>query len=358
MTFRKSNPEMKRTLNELAEQIGAEVLGDGTVEISGVNSIEGARPGEITFLSNPKYLPKLQETKASAVIVAKNVSVSEKPLLRVENPQLAFVKLLHLFFPGTLPSKGIDPGAYIHSTARLGNEVTVYPFVYIGERCRIDDRVTLYPGVYIGDDVTIGEGSVLYPNVSVYHGSIIGRRVILHAGVVIGSDGFGYVKEGKRNVKIPQVGIVVIEDDVEIGANTTVDRAAFGRTVVGRGVKIDNLVQVAHNVIIGEDSILCAQVGVAGSTTVGSNVYLAGQVGLSDHITVGDNVLVGAQSGVPSNLSPNAAYSGCPVLPHRESLRVYNVMQKLPEMRKMVLDMEKRLAKVEQNLSPEGKDDD
>ena len=239
----------------------------------------------------------------------------------------------------------------------MGIEVTVYPFVYVGDRCRIGDRVILYPGVYVGEDSSIGEESVLYPNVSIYPGTVIGKRVILHSGVVVGSDGFGYVKDGKKNVKIPQVGKVEIEDDVEIGANTTIDRATLGKTIIRRGVKIDNLVQVAHNVVIGEDSIIVAQVGIAGSTKIGSNVTLGGQVGVADHVEIGDNVMVGAQSGVRSDLAANASlYRDVLRLPHREFLRVANVFPKLPEMRKTLIEIEKRLKKIEETISSEGKE--
>ena len=271
---------MKKKLKELAEWVGGTVIGDGDVEISGVAAIEEARPGEITFIANPKYLSKLTETNASAVIVSPNVTQADKPLLSIANPYLAFAKILTLYSQKAYQPRGIDPKAWISPTAQLGKEVTLYPFVYVGDRCSIGDRVTLYPGVWVGDDSSIGEESILYANVSIYPGTIIGKRVILHSGVVVGSDGFGYVKDGKKNVKIPQVGHVEIEDDVEIGANTTVDRATLGKTVIQRGVKIDNLVQVAHNVVIGEDSIVVAQVGISGSTKIGSNVTLGGQVGL------------------------------------------------------------------------------
>jgi UDP-3-O-[3-hydroxymyristoyl] glucosamine N-acyltransferase len=216
--------------------------------------------------------------------------------------------------------------------------------------------VILYPGVFVGEDSSIGEESVLYPNVSIYPRTVIGKRVILHSGVVVGADGFGYVKEGKKNVKIPQMGKVEIEDDVEIGANTTIDRATLGKTIIRRGVKIDNLVQVAHNVVVGEDSIIVAQVGIAGSTKIGSNVTLGGQVGVADHVEIGDNVMVGAQSGVPSDLAPNQAYAGSPVLPHREWLRVVNISPKLPEMRRTLIEIEKRLKKIEETLFSEGKE--
>jgi UDP-3-O-[3-hydroxymyristoyl] glucosamine N-acyltransferase len=208
----------------------------------------------------------------------------------------------------------------------------------------------------VGEDSSIDEESILYPNVSIYPGTVIGKRVILHSGVVVGSDGFGYVKDGRKNVKILQVGGVQIEDDVEIGANTTIDRATLGKTIIRRGVKIDNLVQVAHNVVIGEDSIIVAQVGIAGSTKIGSNVTLAGQVGLLDHIEIGDNVMVGAQSGVRHDLAANSIYTGTPAMPHREFLRVINVYQKLPEMRKTLIDIEKRLKKIEESISLKGKE--
>jgi UDP-3-O-[3-hydroxymyristoyl] glucosamine N-acyltransferase len=342
---------MKKRLKELAEFVGGMVIGDDQVEISGVAAIEVAEAGDITFIATPRYLSKFAETKASAVIVSKEIPSPQKPLLCVNNPYLAFAKVLAFFSQKPYQPKGIDPNAWISPTAQLGQEISIYPFVSIGDRCRIGDRVTLYPGVFVGEDSSIGEESILYPNVSIYPGTAIGKRVILHSGVVIGADGFGYVKDGKKNVKIPQIGRVEIGDDVEMGPNTTVDRATLGKTVIRRGVKIDNLVQVAHNVVVGEDSILVAQVGIAGSTKIGSNVTLGGQVGVAGHVEIGDNVMVGAQSGVPSDLAANQAYTGSPVLPHREFLRVANIFPKLPEMRKSLLEIEKRLKKIEEALS-------
>jgi UDP-3-O-[3-hydroxymyristoyl] glucosamine N-acyltransferase len=347
---------MKKRLKELAEFVGGIVIGDDEVEISGVAAIEVALPGEITFIAQPKYLPKLAETKASAVIVSKEISSSPKPLLCVSNPYLAFAKILALFSQKPYQPKGIDSHAWVSPSVQLGQEITIYPFVFIGDHCRIGDRVTIFPGVYVGEHSSIGEESVLYSNVSIYPETVIGKRVILHSGVVVGADGFGYVKEGKKNVKIPQIGKVEIEDDVEIGANTTIDRATLGKTIIRRGVKIDNLVQVAHNVVIGEDSIIVAQVGIAGSTKIGSNVILAGQVGLADHIEIGDNVMVGAQSGVGHDLASNQAYSGSPAFPHRGWLRASTVFPKLPEMRKTLIEIEKRLTKIEESLFSEGKE--
>ena len=342
---------MKKRLKELAQHVGGTLVGDGEVEISGVASIDEAQPGEITFIANPKYLRKLRETSAYAIIVTKEVQSTDKSLICTADPHLAFVKILTLFSAKPYQPKGIDPNARISPTARLGKDLTIYPYVYIGDRCRIEDRVTLYPGVYVGEDSVIGEDSVLHPNVSLYSGSVIGKRVILHSGVVIGADGFGYVKNGKKNVKIPQVGIVIIEDDVEVGANSTIDRAALGQTIIRRGVKIDNLVQVAHNVEIGEDSIIVAQVGIAGSTKIGKNVILAGQVGVAGHIEIGDNVQVGGQSGVGQGLPSDQAFSGSPAFPHREWLRAVNIFQKLPEMKKSLIRIEKRLKELEEALS-------
>jgi UDP-3-O-[3-hydroxymyristoyl] glucosamine N-acyltransferase len=347
---------VKKKLRELAQWVDGTVVGDGEIEISGVAAIEEAQAGEITFVANPKYLPKLSETHASAIIVPKEVTQTDKPLLCVTNPYLAFAKILTLFSHKPYQPKGINSNTWISPTAKLGKDLTFYPFVYIGDRCSIGDRVTLYPGVYVGEDSSIGEDSILHANVSIYSGTILGKRVILHSGVVVGSDGFAYVKEGKKNVKIPQIGKVEIEDDVEIGANTTVDRATFGKTIIRRGVKIDNLVQVAHNVVIGEDSILCAQVGISGSTKVGSNVTLAGQVGVVDHTEIGDNVMVGAQAGVTHRLPPNQGYVGSPALPHREFLRANAVFSKLPEMRKTLIEIEKRIKKIEEALSSGGKE--
>ena len=347
---------MKKKLKELAEFVGGTVVGDGEVEISGVASIDEAEAGQITFIAHPKYLRKLGETRASAIIVSKEVAANDKSLICTANPQLAFIKILTLFFAKPYQSKGIDPNARISPTAQLVKDLTIYPFVYIGDRCQIEDHVTLYPGVYVGEDSIIGEDSILHPNVTLYSGSIIGKRVILHSGVVIGADGFGYVKDGKKNVKIPQVGKVIIEDDVEVGANSTIDRAALGTTIIRRGVKIDNLVQVAHGVEIGEDSIIVAQVGIAGSTKIGKNVILAGQVGVIDHLEIGDNVIVGSQSGVGQNLPSGQVFTGTPAMPHREWLRMVTTFPKLPGMKKILTDIEVRLKKIEEAISQKEKE--
>lgn len=349
---------MKKKLKELAELVGGTIIGDEEIEISSVSSIDDAKPGDITFIAHPKYLSKLETIEASAIIVSKsfNIQSSKKPLLIVDNPYLAFALILSYFSKKTFEPKGIDSNAWVSSSAQLGKDISIYPFTYIGERCKIGDRVTIYPSVYIGEDSSIGEDSIIYSNVSIYPGTVIGKRVILHSGVVVGSDGFGYIKDGKRNVKIPQVGCVVIEDDVEIGANTTIDRATLGKTIIRRGVKIDNLVQVAHNVSIGEDSIIIAQVGIAGSTKIGNNVVLAGQVGVSDHVEIGDNVKVAAKSGIAHDLEPNREYSGAPAIPHKEFLKASMIFTKLPDMRRTLMEIERRVKKIEEIISLKGKE--
>ncbi|RLB04409.1 MAG: UDP-3-O-(3-hydroxymyristoyl)glucosamine N-acyltransferase, partial [Deltaproteobacteria bacterium] len=323
--------------------------GDGSVSITGVAGIEEATEGDITFLSNEKLLPKLKETKASAAIVSREIADLSLPLLIVPNPLLAMAKILTLFTQGPYISGGISDMAWVSPSASLGEEVTIYPLAYIGDEVQIASRVTIYPGVYIGPRAKIGEDTVIYPNVTIYPRCVLGKRVIVHAGAVIGADGFGFVKDGEVNFKIPQVGIVEIEDDVEIGANCCLDRATFGKTLIKKGVKVDNLVQIAHNVRIGDNSVIVAQVGISGSTKVGKNVTLAGQVGLVDHIEIGDNVIVGAQSGVTKDVPSNEVVLGSPHLPHRQFLRVASVWSKLPEMKKELDLLIKRVERLEKD---------
>ena len=338
---------MEKMLSELAQLVGGEVIGDGGVMIVGVAPIEEARKGEITFIAHPRYLPKLSQTEASAVIVSPKVGEAEKPLLRVANPYLAFAKILGMYAHRPHEPRGVDQGAWVSPTAKLGEGVSVYPFAYIGDHAEIGNRVILFPGAFVGDNTVLGDDTLIYPNVSIYEGCRIGKRAILHSGVVIGSDGFGFARDGKRSVKIPQVGIVEIGDDVEIGANTTVDRAAMGKTVIKRGVKIDNLVQVAHSVTIGEDSIIVAQVGIAGSAKIGSNVILAGQLGVGDHREIGDNVIVGPQSGVAKDIPPNQVVMGTPTMPHKDYLRAVTTLPKLPEMWRRISQLEAKMRDLE-----------
>ncbi len=342
-----------KTLNELAELIGGTVVGDGTVEIHRVAGIDGAAPGDITFLSNPKYQRLLQTTRASAVMVKPGVEASGVNLLVCPNPYLAFAKVLTALHVTPLEFRGVMEGAWVDPEATLGERVTVYPGCFVGKNVEIGAGTTLYPGVVLYDKVHVGEGCLLHAGVVVREGCRIGNRVIIQPKAVIGSDGFGFAPEGDGYYKIPQVGIVVVEDDVEIGANTCLDRAALGVTSVGRGCKIDNLVQVAHNVKIGPDTILVAQVGISGSTEIGRHCTLGGQVGVAGHIKIGDNVMVGAQSGIAGSLASNSVCSGSPAFAHRDWLRASKSFAKLPEMRKEISRLKRQLEEL-QELTKEG----
>jgi UDP-3-O-[3-hydroxymyristoyl] glucosamine N-acyltransferase len=334
-------------LRELAERVGAQVIGDPSLPIEGVAGIKEARQGEITFVSNPRYIEALRTTQASAVIVSKPMKDLPLAWLVVKDPYYAFCKIVTYFHQKPYQPTGIHPLASIGPNVKLGSDLSIYPFARVEDGAIIGNRVTLYPGVYIGEGSSIGDDSILYANVSIREKVKIGCRVIIHGGAVIGSDGFGFATHGGRHHKIPQVGIVVVGDDVEIGANVTVDRAALGKTVIGRGTKIDNLVQIAHNVTIGEDSLLVAQVGISGSTQLGNRVTLAGQVGLAGHLTIGDNVVVGAKSGVIRDVSSNDRVSGIFALPHRTWLEVQASLPYLPEFRKRLKVLEDKLANLE-----------
>jgi UDP-3-O-[3-hydroxymyristoyl] glucosamine N-acyltransferase len=338
---------MQRTLESLAHDLGGRVSGDGSVVISGVRGIEEAKEGDITFVISEKFIPLLTKTRASAAVAPQEIPDVSLPLLIVPNPLLAIAKILTMFTQGPYVSGGVSDRAWVSPSATVSEDATIHPFVAIGDGAQVGSRVTIYPGASIGPQVRIGEDTIIYPNVTVYPRCILGKRVIVHAGAVIGADGFGFVKDGEQNVRIPQVGIVEIEDDVEIGANCCLDRATFGKTLVKRGVKIDNLVQIAHNVQIGEHSIIVAQVGISGSTKLGKNVTLGGQVGLVDHIEIGDNVMVGAQSGITKDVPPNQIVLGSPHLPHRQFLRVAAVWTKLPEMKKELDLLLKRVEELE-----------
>lgn len=341
---------MEKTLKELAEVVGGEVVGRGELLIKGVAPLESAVEGDITFITSSKYAEQVKTTAASAVIVPPEIAVEGKNLIVCKNPQLAFAKVLTIFTSRHYKAKGIDKRAYIGRNPKLGKDVTVYPFAYIGDNAEIGDRTVIHPGAHVGNGCRLGEEVVIYPNATIMDGCIIGNRVIIYPGAVIGSDGFGFARDGKKHYKIPQIGIVQIDDDVEIGANTTIDRASFGKTWIKRGTKIDNLVQVAHNDVIGEDCILVAQSGVAGSSKLGSNVILGGQVGVGDHINIGDNVMVAGQAGVTSDIPDNQVMSGYPTIPHREWLKASLTFPHLPEMRKSINELKKKVAELENIL--------
>jgi UDP-3-O-[3-hydroxymyristoyl] glucosamine N-acyltransferase len=342
-----SREEWVATLKELADLVGGTVVGDADIDISRVAAIAEAQAGEITFVSNPKYLPLLQETRASAVIAAPGAEAPHLSLLVCRNPYLAFAKILTYLQARRPAPQGVMPGACVHPSVSLGAGITVHPGCVVGENAAIGAGTILYPGVIVYTDVVIGEDCTLHAGVIVREGCRIGNRVILQPAAVIGADGFGFAPDGSRYYKIPQVGIVEIEDDVEIGAGSCVDRAALGVTRIRRGVKIDNLVQIGHNVIVGEDTILVAQVGVAGSTEIGRHCTFGGQAGTVGHIKIGDNVTVGGQSAVTGSVGPNQVLSGTPVMPHREWLKASMSFARLPELRKDVTRMKRQLAELE-----------
>jgi UDP-3-O-[3-hydroxymyristoyl] glucosamine N-acyltransferase len=303
------------TLKELAARLDCSLEGDGGLEIKGVASPEKAGPGDIVFLSAAKFLPHLETTRASAVILGPGVAHSRLAVLRSSQPQMTFVRAAEILHPPVLPAAGVHRTAVIDPSVRLGEGVSIGPLCVVGARVEIGAGTVLFPNVTVYPDVIIGAGCVLHSGVHLRQGIRLGARVILHNGVVVGADGFGYLKaEDGRQIKIPQLGSVLIEDDVEIGANSTIDRAALGTTIVRRGAKIDNLVIVAHNVEIGENAILVAQCGVAGSAKVGRGAILSGQVGVPDHVTIGDGAVVAAKTGVSGNVQPGAVVSGSPHL--------------------------------------------
>jgi UDP-3-O-[3-hydroxymyristoyl] glucosamine N-acyltransferase len=335
-------------IKEIARILNGSVVGDGEVVIERLYPIEEAGAGDLTFIANPQYLRQLETTRADAILVRPGTECPGKNLIIVGDPYVALGKLLAIFCPEESHSPGISSRAFTEEGADISPEATVYPGATVCQGARILRGVVLYPGVFVGRDVSIDEDSILYPNVCVYRKCIIGKRVILHAGVVVGGDGFGYANPGADNLKIPQVGIVQIDDDVEIGSNSTIDRGTLGKTWIKRGVKIDNLVQIAHNVVIGEDSVIVAQVGISGSTKLGQSVIIGGQAGLVGHITIGDRVMIAGQSGVHEDVPSGLTVSGSPHLPHKIWLRVVASMAKLPEMRHMLSLLTTRVNKLEE----------
>lgn len=338
---------MKKSLNEIAAFLGGSVSGDGAVTIEQIRGLDEAGPGDITFVANAKYRKKLETTKADGIIVTPGTVCPNKNLVIVEDPYSSLAKLLEIYYPEEGNPAGISDAAWIEAGAEVSPEATVYPGVHIGRGARIGKRSVLYPGVFIGRDASVGEESILYPGVTVYRRCLIGSRVVLHAGVVIGADGFGFSLPGRENRKIPQVGYVQIDDDVEIGANSTIDRGALGRTWIQQGVKIDNLVQVAHNVVIGEYSVIVAQVGIAGSTQLGKGVLIGGQAAIVGHIRIGDGVMAAARTGIHKDIPPGQIIGGAPHQPYREWLKKEAALQKLPELRETVADLRRRIAALE-----------
>ncbi|MCL5965878.1 MAG: UDP-3-O-(3-hydroxymyristoyl)glucosamine N-acyltransferase [Deltaproteobacteria bacterium] len=334
-------------LSDLAARIGARLAGDGDVLVTGVAPIEEAGPGHVTFLANPKYARRARESRAAAIIAREPVEGALARFLLCENPYYAFACAVEIFHPPARPEAGVSERAFVHPAARIGREVSIAPFAVVEEEAVIGDRTAIGAGTTVGRGVAIGEDCLIYPRVTLYRGVRVGSRVILHAGCVIGSDGFGFAPTRAGYKKIPQVGTVEIGDDVEIGANTTIDRAALGVTRIGRGTKLDNLIQVGHNVEIGRDTVIAAQAGISGSCRVGDRVMIGGQAGLAGHLDVGDGVMLGAQSGVagPLSASESPAWSGSPAMPHAAWLRMSVLLPKLPELFRRVRRIEEAMKK-------------
>jgi UDP-3-O-[3-hydroxymyristoyl] glucosamine N-acyltransferase len=338
---------MQRSLKELADLVGGELAGSPELQILGAADIADAEDGDIVFAETPKLLDEAVRSKASAIIAFLGARDSGKAMVTVENPRYAFAQVLSSFSPVEKRETGIHPTSIISPDAVIGENVSIGANVHVGQNTIIGRNVCIYPLVYIGDNVRLGDDCVLYPSVTILHDVTAGDRVVVHSGTVIGSDGFGYTKVGREHCKIPQIGSVVIGDDVEIGANVTIDKARTGKTEIGRGTKIDNLVHIAHNVMIGEDCILIAQVGISGSVRIGDRVILAGQAGVKDHLSVGDDAIVCARAGIIGNIQPGEFVSGYPARDHREQMRVQAAQQKLPALLRTIKEMEKRIKDLE-----------
>jgi len=332
----------------IAGFLKGEIVGDPDIKVNTISKIEEGHAGALSFLANPKYEHYLYTTKSSVVLVNKSFVPSgkvEATLIRVENAYESFASLLQMVDQSRPRKKGIHPSAVIESTATVGKNVYIGPYVYIGENCRIGDDCALFPHVFIDDNTQIGKKCTLNPGVKIYHDCILGENCVVHAGTVIGSDGFGFAPQSDSEfMKIPQIGNVIIEDNVEIGANVAIDRATIGSTIIRKGVKLDNLIQIGHNVEIGENTVMAGQTGVAGSCKVGKNCMFAGQVGLAGHLKIADGTKIGAQSGVPGDVKKeNSILLGTPAIDHKDFLRSSIVFRRLPELKTKIDELEKQI---------------
>ncbi len=345
---------MQTTVGQLAAMVEGSVDGDENIAILGISSIEDAQDGDITFAENEKLLGSAGRSRAAAVIAPVSASRESfvasggvKPIIRVKNPRFAFAQALRIFAPQPKVYRGVHPTAVIGRDTRIGENASVHALAVIGDGVTLGRNCVVFPFAYIGDNVTLGDDCVLYPHVVLHDDTQIGSGVVIHSGSVLGTDGFGYMFIENRHYKIPQIGRVIVEDDVEIGANVTIDKARTGSTRIGAGTKIDNLVHIGHNVSVGKNCVIVAQVGVSGSVDIGQGVILAGQVGVKDHVTIGDGVIVGAQAGVIGDLPAGAFVSGPQARPHSQEMRARALHYKLPEMHKQIKDLEERLAALE-----------
>jgi UDP-3-O-[3-hydroxymyristoyl] glucosamine N-acyltransferase len=342
---------LPRTLSDIAALLGGEIEGDAQTPVTGAAGVDDAGPGDIVFAEQPRFADEAAASPAAAVIAPPGLAVPGKPLLRVTHPRMAFARVLALFQSPERFPQGIADTARIGAGTTLGEGVAIGDFCRIGDGVTIGDGAVIFPLVFIGDNVTIGPGTVIFPNVTIYSDTEIGARVRIHAGTVIGADGFGYVTVDGQHEKIPHMGRVVIEDDVEIGACSCIDRAKTAETRIGQGTKIDNLVQVAHNVHLGKHCLVAGQTGLAGSSTLGDYVVLGGQVGINSHAHLGSGTRVAAQAGVMSDLPENATVSGYPAQEHNQTLRMWAASHRLPEMLRTVRALERRVQELERALS-------
>jgi UDP-3-O-[3-hydroxymyristoyl] glucosamine N-acyltransferase len=334
-------------VRELAALVGGVVEGDGDRVITGVNGLTEAGPGDVTFVANPRYAGAVKDTRAGAVIAGDDIAAPGKTFIRVAQPYVAFAQILTRFAPAPAVPREISDLAFIHATATLGKDVGVGPFAIIEEGAVIGDRASIGAGVYVGPGAAVGPDSIIYPHVSLRERVRVGARCIIHLGAVIGSDGFGFATANDVHHKIPQVGTVVVEDDVEIGANCAIDRGTMGETRIGRGSKLDNLIQIAHNVHIGEGTLIAAQTGIAGSTRVGKYCVFAGQVGVVPHITIGDRAILAAQAGIAKSVPPGETYFGYPARPIREVKRNEARISLLAKLFERVKELERKVEQLE-----------
>lgn len=345
---------MEFTAKQIAELIGGRVEGNENAAVNTFAKIEEGQAGAISFLSNPKYTHYLYSTESTIVLVNEDLELEQEvsaTLIRVKNAYEAVARLLQLYESMKPKKTGIDPLAFVSPKAKIGKNVYIGAFACIGDGAEIGDGTQIYPHVVIGDGVKVGTGCLFYPNVTIYQGCRLGNNITIHAGSVIGADGFGFAPNVEGYNKIPQIGIVVIEDNVEIGANTCIDRSTMGQTVIHKGVKLDNLIQVAHNVEIGENTVMSAQVGIAGSTKVGSWCMFGGQVGLAGHITIGDHVNLGAQSGVPGSIKPNQTLIGTPPMEPTPFFKSQAIFRRLPDMYKELNALRKEIEELKNHKS-------
>jgi UDP-3-O-[3-hydroxymyristoyl] glucosamine N-acyltransferase len=346
---------MEFSAQQIASFLNGTVSGDPEVKVNNFSKIEAGRPGTLTFLANPKYEHHIYTTEASIVLVNNDFSPTAPvtaTLILVPNAYAALAMLLNMVEQSKVKKTGIDSSAFISESATLGSDSYVGNFAFVGEKAVIGNNCKIYPYAYVGDSVTIGDNTIIYPHVTIYEGCVIGKSCILHAGAVIGSDGFGFAPEGEKYNKIPQLGNVVLEDDVEIGANTTIDRAVMDSTIIRRGVKLDNLVQIAHNVEVGENTVMAAQVGIAGSAKIGSHCMFGGQVGIAGHITIPDKVNFGAQAGtLGTGIKEGETFLGSPALPVKDYMRSAIIYPKLPEMYRAISQLQREIEQLKKEIT-------